>query len=48
MNLHNYSGSVSDLELTFTVVSEAFGKTKEVELIPNGRQIMVTDQNIFQ
>lgn len=34
-----------DLELTFAVAEEHFGETVEVELIPNGKNISVTNAN---
>ncbi len=35
----------ADLELTFSVDEEHFGETIEVDLIPNGRTIPVTNAN---
>ena len=36
---------VSDLGLNFTVVDERFGETEVTELIPDGQNIPVTNQN---
>lgn len=45
MFLKNYNGDVADLSLTFTVVAEDFGGSKEIPLIPNGSKIDVTSSN---
>jgi E3 ubiquitin-protein ligase NEDD4 len=33
------------LDLTFTVTQEKFGELKEVELVENGANILVTEDN---
>ncbi|DBA00336.1 TPA: hypothetical protein N0F65_001531 [Lagenidium giganteum] len=43
--LKSYDGDISDLGLTHTVVQEVFGEQKEVEIIPGGANIPVTNQN---
>lgn len=43
--LRLYSGDVGDLCLTFSVSTDELGKTTEVDLIPNGRNVSVTDAN---
>ena len=48
--LKNYDGSVEDMSLTFSVTdeNEVTGERREVDLIPNGAQIAVTNQNKFR
>jgi ubiquitin-protein ligase E3 C len=42
----NYPGDVeNDLSLTFTITEQLFGVTKNIDLIPNGSSIQVTNQN---
>lgn len=43
--LRTYEGDVADLGLSFTVVDEDMGKNTEVELIENGANIAVTNDN---
>jgi ubiquitin-protein ligase E3 C len=44
--LKNYEGDVEkDLSLNFTVTDESFGKSKTINLIPNGSQTLVTRSN---
>lgn len=43
--LKNYSGDVSDLDLTFSVTEQEFGETRTIPLIPNGASIPVTSEN---
>ena len=43
--LKSYKGDVADLFLTFSVTDSS---NKEVELIPNGRQLPVTNENKFK
>lgn len=45
MFLKTYDGSAEDLSLSFTVANDDFGTNKEIELIPNGANIDVTDSN---
>lgn len=45
MKLKSYSGNVEDLGLTFTIDDELLNK--ECDLIPNGRSISVTNQNVI-
>ena len=45
MFLKTYDGSAEDLCLSFTVANDNFGTNKEIELIPNGANIDVTDTN---
>ncbi|GLE01208.1 hypothetical protein PINS_up010038 [Pythium insidiosum] len=43
--LKSYEGDVEDLGLTFTVVQDVFGAQQEVELVPNGASLPVTNHN---
>lgn len=46
MFLKNYTGNVEqDLSLTFTVSEQAFGVTRDVDLIPKGSTVTVTKEN---
>nr|CAB3267460.1 ubiquitin-protein ligase E3C-like [Phallusia mammillata] len=45
MFLRSYEGDVANLDLDFTVVDDRFGETSVTELIPNGRNISVTNDN---
>ena len=47
--LKNYTGNVEgDLSLNFTVANEEFGVSKTLDLIPNGRNVAVTNENRVQ
>ncbi|KAJ3337229.1 hypothetical protein HDU93_001419 [Gonapodya sp. JEL0774] len=46
--LKNYQGNVEDLSLSFTVSEQEFGQTRNVDLIKNGSQIPVTNENRIQ
>ncbi|KAL7681448.1 putative HECT domain-containing protein [Plasmopara halstedii] len=45
MFLKSYEGDVEDLGLTHTIVQEVFGEQKEIEIIPGGGNIPVTNRN---
>lgn len=45
MFLKEYEGDAEDLCLTFTVTQDDFGNGGEVELIPGGKDLDVTDRN---
>ncbi|RLN56727.1 hypothetical protein BBJ28_00022694, partial [Nothophytophthora sp. Chile5] len=45
MFLKSYDGDVEDLGLTHTVVKEVFGEQKEIEIIPGGGDVPVTNRN---
>ncbi|CAH0480120.1 unnamed protein product [Peronospora belbahrii] len=45
MFLKSYDGDVEDLGLTHTVVHDVFGEQKEIEIIPGGGNVPVTNQN---
>jgi len=40
-----YDGNVEDLGLTMTTAVDQFGVSQEIELIPNGAHISVTNGN---
>lgn len=48
--LRNYDGEVGDLEMYFSIseVNQATSETREVNLIPMGSEIKVTNQNKFR
>lgn len=46
--LQNYDGNVNDLTLTFSVMENEYGKQNEINLIPNGSNIVVTNYNKYQ
>ena len=48
--MRTYEGEVEDLMLTFSVTdeNEVTGERKEVDLIPNGSSIVVTNKNKFR
>ncbi|KAG0348993.1 Ubiquitin-protein ligase E3B, partial [Podila humilis] len=52
MFLKKYEGDVEDMGLTFSLDEEMFGSHQSIELIPGGREIVVTKENrinyIFQ
>lgn len=43
--LLNYEGDASDLDLTFSVPVDRFGKIEIVELVNKGSEIAVTNEN---
>eukprot|EP00898_Chlorokybus_atmophyticus_P000782 jgi/Chlat1/1704/Chrsp127S01928 len=45
MFLKHYKGDVSELSLYFTVDNNEFGEHAETELVPNGRDVLVTNEN---
>lgn len=45
MFLKSYDGDVEDLGLTHTVVQDVFGEQKEIEIIPGGGDVPVTNRN---
>ena len=49
-NLKNYDGNIEDLCLTFSIAdeNEVTGEKREIDLIPDGSQIAVTNQNKFR
>lgn len=45
MFLKSYDGDVEDLGLTHTIVQDVFGEQKEIEIIPGGGNVPVTNRN---
>mmetsp|Transcript_19502 Transcript_19502/g.32480 ORF Transcript_19502/g.32480 Transcript_19502/m.32480 type:complete len:1060 (+) Transcript_19502:112-3291(+) len=45
MFLKTYQGNVEDLGLNFTIASNEFGETREIPLMPGGKDIPVTSEN---
>ncbi|GAA5951470.1 hypothetical protein JCM3765_005944 [Sporobolomyces pararoseus] len=49
LKLKNYPGNVEeDLSLNFTVTDDDFGVSRTIDLIPNGSEIAVTNENRMQ
>ncbi|ORE07744.1 HECT-domain-containing protein [Rhizopus microsporus var. microsporus] len=48
LSLKKYDGNVEDLSLDFTVTHDEMGSSKTIELVPNGSQVPVTNQNRIQ
>ena len=48
--MRTYEGEVEDLMLTFTITdeNEITGERKEIDLVPNGANINVTNKNKFR
>ncbi|XP_048570079.1 E3 ubiquitin-protein ligase UPL6 [Triticum urartu] len=45
--LKHYKGDLSDLELYFVIVNNEYGEQAEEELLPGGREMRVTNQNVI-
>lgn len=45
--LKHYQGDLSDLELYFVIVNNEYGEQSEEELLPGGREMRVTNQNVI-
>ncbi|KAG0474135.1 hypothetical protein HPP92_015992 [Vanilla planifolia] len=45
--LKHYQGDVSELELYFVIVNNEYGEQKEEELLPGGKEIRVTGENVI-
>ncbi|KAJ8573968.1 hypothetical protein K7X08_010479 [Anisodus acutangulus] len=43
----HYEGDVSDLELYFVIVNNEYGEQTEEELLPGGKSIRVTNENVI-
>ncbi|KAL8161899.1 hypothetical protein V2J09_013388 [Rumex salicifolius] len=46
--LKHYKGDISELELYFVVVNNEYGEQVEEELIPQGKTIRVTNENVIR
>lgn len=45
--LKHYQGDLSDLELYFVIVNNEYGEQTEEELLPGGKDIRVTNENVI-
>ncbi|KAI5650965.1 hypothetical protein M9H77_36970 [Catharanthus roseus] len=45
--LKHYEGDISDLELYFVIVNNEYGEQKEEELLPGGKNLRVTNENVI-
>ncbi|KAK8471005.1 hypothetical protein PHAVU_003G118500 [Phaseolus vulgaris] len=45
--LKHYKGDISELELYFVIVNNEYGEQTEEELIPGGRNLRVTNENVI-
>ncbi|XP_066362074.1 E3 ubiquitin-protein ligase UPL6-like [Miscanthus floridulus] len=45
--LKHYNGDISELELYFVIVNNEYGEQCEVELVPGGRDMRVTNDNVI-
>lgn len=45
--LKHYKGNVSELELYFVIVNNEYGEQTEEELLPGGKDIRVTNENVI-
>ena len=45
--LKHYDGDISDLELYFVIVNNEYGEQTEEELLPGGRNLRVTNDNVI-
>ncbi|XP_043709518.1 E3 ubiquitin-protein ligase UPL6-like isoform X1 [Telopea speciosissima] len=46
--LKHYEGDISELELYFVIVNNEYGEQTEEELLPGGKDIRVTNENVIQ
>ncbi|XP_020230204.1 E3 ubiquitin-protein ligase UPL6 isoform X2 [Cajanus cajan] len=47
MFLKHYKGDISELELYFVIVNNEYGEQTEEELLPGGRNLRVTNENVI-
>nr|CAD1829721.1 unnamed protein product [Ananas comosus var. bracteatus] len=45
--LKHYQGDISELELYFVIVNNEYGEQTEEELVPGGRDLRVTNENVI-
>ncbi|KAK4770469.1 hypothetical protein SAY87_031001 [Trapa incisa] len=45
--LKNYKGNLSELELYFVIVNNEYGEQREEQLVPNGKDQHVTNENVI-
>lgn len=46
-DVQHYQGDISELELYFVIVNNEYGEQTEEELLPGGRNIRVTNENVI-
>lgn len=46
-SLQHYEGDISELELYFVIVNNEYGEQKEEELLPGGKNLRVTNDNVI-
>lgn len=47
LNMQHYEGEISDLELYFVIVNNEYGEQTEEELLPGGKNVRVTNENVI-
>lgn len=45
--LQHYKGDISELELYFVIVNNEYGEQTEEELLPGGKDVRVTNENVI-
>lgn len=46
-DLQRYQGDISELELYFVIFNDEYGKQTEEELLPGGKNLRVTNENVI-
>lgn len=46
-NLQHYEADISELELYFVILNNEYGEQTEEELLPGGKNIRVTNENVI-
>lgn len=46
-DLQHYKGDISELELYFVIVNNEYGEQTEEELLPGGKNLRVTNENVI-
>ena len=47
LNVQRYEGDISELELYFVIVNNEYGEQTQEELLPGGKNIRVTNENVI-
>lgn len=45
--IQHYKGDISELELYFVIVNNEYGEQTEEELLPGGKNLRVTNENVI-
>lgn len=45
--MQHYKGDISELELYFVIVNNEYGEQTEEELLPGGKNLHVTNENVI-